>query len=315
MSSRNQPLPQIQAGFAIPILHGASGHFWSNVNPDVLSPPLTQGLYSGKNCLIVKVHNDGSYTGLDFTGSITASGLGGTPGVLTQACCKGEMPPQGNLKLCKVAGLGVTVGTPFHFAVGSTPVTVPAGPAPGGYCVVGPSFPVGTPVTVTESIPTVNAISSIAVNPPGQLVGTPNLITGIVTVNIASGFTEVTYTNRIKSHQKTGFLEICKQSPGKGNFSFTVNPGGLGPFVVPASACSPAIEVPAGTVTITETPAPGTTLISCATIPANRQGSCNLSAQTSTVTVVPGNVSSQTIAVFTNGPIIPASDSHGENPN
>jgi hypothetical protein len=311
----NQPLAQIQAGVATPIFHGAGGDFWSNVNPEVLSPPVTQGLYSGKNCLIVKVHNEGSVTGLDFAGTINALGPGGAPGVITQACCLGKQPPQGNLKICKVAGPGVTPGTPFHFTAGGVTLTVPAGPAPGGSCVVGPSFPVGTTVLVTEAIPAADAVSSITVNPPPQLVGTPNLTTGTVTVKIASGFTEVTYTNWMKSHQKTGYLEICKQSPGKGNFTFTVNPGNLGPFVVPAGACSPAIEVPAGTVTITETPVSGSVLTNCSTIPANRQGTCDPSTLTSTVTVAPGGVSAQTVAIFNNGLAGSSNNTHGENPN
>jgi hypothetical protein len=57
----------------------------------------------------------------------------------------------GLLKVCKVAGPGVTVGTPFTFtasdSTGSSILPqippVPAGPAPGGTCVLGPSLPVG----------------------------------------------------------------------------------------------------------------------------------------------------------------------------
>ena len=311
----DQPLAQIQAGIATPIFHGTGGHFWGTVNPEVLSPPATQGLYFGKNCLIVKVHNDGSYTGLDFAGTINALGPGGAPGVLAQACCRGEQPPQGNLKICKVAGPGVTPGTPFHFTAGGVTLTVPAGPAPGGYCAMGPSFPVGATVTVTEAIPAVDAVSNIAVNPLAQLVGTASLANGTVSVKIASGITEVTYTNRMKTHQKTGYLEICKQSPAKGNFTFTVNPGNLGPFGVPAGACSPPIEVFAGTVTITEAPVSGSVLTGCSTIPANRQGACDPSTQTSTVTVAPGNVSAQTVAIFNNGPTGSSNNTHGENPN
>lgn len=219
----------------------------------------------------------------------------------------------GVVKVCKEAGLGVAVGTPFHFTVGSSTLTVPAGPAPGGYCVVGPSFPVSMVVTVTEVIPAGDFVSAIAVNPPGQLVGTANLATGVVNVKIASGVTEVTYTNR-KKLDLTGFLEICKQGHVKGNFTFHVNPGNLGPFTVPAGACSPPIEVVAGTVTITETPTGGTAMLTCATLPATRQGPCNPGTLTSTVTVVPGNVSSQTVAIITNGPIIPTPSHPGPKP-
>jgi hypothetical protein len=202
---------------------------------------------------------------------------------------------RGLLKVCKVAGPGIAVGTPFTFTAGSNTFTVPAGPAPGGTCAVGPSFPVGSVITVAETIPAGDIVSNITVAPPSQLVGTPNLAYGSVGVTIGSGVTEVTYVNK-----KTGFLEICKEGEVGGNLTFYVNPGGLGPFVVPAGRCSPAILVPAGPIVISEMPTPGTTMVGCSTIPAGQQGPCNLGAQTSTVTISPGDVSAQTIAFVTN---------------
>jgi hypothetical protein len=160
--------------------------------------------------------------------------------------------------------------------------------------VVGPTFPVGANVTVAETVPVGDTVSSITVEPAGQIVGTPNLATGSVNVTIGSGVTEVTYTDN-----RTGFLEICKRGRVKTrSFTFSVN--ALGPFVVPAGSCSPAIEVPAGSVDIHEVPTAGTSMVACATIPASQQGPCNLGTQTSTVTVTPGDVSAQTIAFITN---------------
>jgi hypothetical protein len=214
--------------------------------------------------------------------------------------CDGVPPLNtGILKICKIAGTGITVGTPFTFnAGGSNTLTVPAGPAPGGTCMVGPSFPVGTNVTVTETIPAGDTVSNITVAPPSQLVGTPNLAGGSVNVAIGSGVTEVTFTDN-----RTGFLEICKRGDVTGNFSFTVNPGGLGPFVVPAGACSPAIAVAAGPVTIHELQTNSSAnIVACSTLPAGQQGPCPPGAQTSTVNVVPGDVSTMTIAFITNGP-------------
>jgi hypothetical protein len=198
------------------------------------------------------------------------------------------------LKICKVAGTGVAVGTPFTFTAGSSTLTVPAGPAPGGTCVLGPSFPTGSTITVSETTPVGDTVSSIDVVPAGRLVGAPNLAGGSVNVAVGSGVTEVTFTDK-----KTGYLEICKKGGVTG--TFTVNPGNLGPFVVPAGACSPSIEVLAGSVVIHEMPTPGISMAGCATIPTNRQGPCNLGAQTSTVTVPPGDVSTTTIALITNG--------------
>jgi hypothetical protein len=401
----NATLPQIQNNSVTPILHGGNGHFWSSVQPDILTSPVT-GLKFGTNCLIVRVQNISSgATGLDIAASITASGPGGTDGVLVPACCErtgalcgikwndlnhdgihqstelglpnwtiqlsngqtaltdqfgnycfSKLPPgpytiteqaqagwvqmlpktppsyslavgaatatggldfgnwkgeEGHLKVCKVAGIGVPVGTPISFTAGSSPFTVLAGPAPGGTCVVSPGFfPVGSSVTVTEVIPAGDTVSDITVAPSGRLVGTPNLAGGTVNVTIGSGVTEVTYTDK-----KSGFLEICKNGHVKGSFTFTVNPGHLGPFVVPAGGCSPAIEVPAGQVTITEAPSSGTSMTGCSTIPASQQGPCNPGALTSTVTVAPGDVSTQTIAFITNKLKIPVIDPGTFNPN
>jgi hypothetical protein len=221
---------------------------------------------------------------------------------------KGE---EGHLKVCKAAGIGVPIGTPITFTAGSSPFTVPAGPAPGGTCVVSPGFfPVGSSVTVTETIPAGDTVSDITVAPAGRLVGTPNLAAGTVNVTIGSGVTEVTFTDK-----KSGFLEICKSGHVKGSFTFTVNPGHLGPFVVPAGGCSPAIEVPAGQVTITEAASHGTVMTGCSTIPASQQGPCNPGALTSTVTVPAGDVSTQTIAFITNRFLIPVNDTEADNPN
>ena len=43
----------------------------------------------------------------------------------------------------------------------------------------------------------------------------------------------VTFTDK-----HTGFLEICKKGDVTGSFTFSVSPGALGPFVVPAGASS-----------------------------------------------------------------------------
>jgi hypothetical protein len=212
--------------------------------------------------------------------------------VLNNLDCRNSQT--GILKVCKVAGPGIAIGTPFTFTAGSGTFTVPAGPAPGGTCVVGPSFAVGSNVTVAETMQPGITVSSIVVAPVNRLLGIPNLAGGSVNVSIGSGVTEVTFTDK-----KTGYLEICKKGDVAG--SFTVNPGGLGPFVVPPGACSPAIEVEAGTVAIQELPTAGAGMTGCDAIPANQQVACDPKAQTSTVTVVPGDISTMTIAVITNG--------------
>jgi len=205
----------------------------------------------------------------------------------------------GRLKMCKVAGPGVAVGTLFTFTAAHANVVdvvkVPAGPAPGGTCVIGPNVPLGTNVTVTEDIPAGTVVSGIDVAPPDRLVGTPDPAGGSVKVTVGRGLTEVTFTDK-----RTGFVEICKSDKVTGTFKFIVNPGGLGPFAVPAGACSPAIEVAAGPVMIQELLSGGAVIVGSTTIPSDRQGPWT--AQTSMVTVVPGDVSTTTIATITNAP-------------
>jgi hypothetical protein len=235
--------------------------------------------------------------------------------LLTAGSAFAQTSDQGILKICKVGGLGIPLGTPFTFTTtqgsASSTTTVPAGPAPGGYCMIGPSFSIGSTVTVTETIPAGDLVTNIDVAPPIRMVpGSLNLGTGTVKVQIGAGVTEVTYTN-----QRIGFVEICKRGHATGNFSFVINPGNIGPFVVPAGACSPSIPVPAGTVTIHELPASGFAMTGCSTIPTLQQGPCDPANQNSTVTVSPGDVSAETIVVISNSPKIPIPDDSGTTPN
>jgi hypothetical protein len=206
---------------------------------------------------------------------------------------------QSVLKLCKVAGTGVTVGTPFTFnawsATGGGAFSVPAGPAPGGYCKVVGTFAQGTTVNLWETIPPGFEVSNIQVVPQGNIVVAPVLSQGTVSVTTGSGVTEVTYTDE----NNNGYLEICKAGDVTGDYTFSVNGGP--PITVPAGACSPPIAVIAGSVVIHEQSASGS-MVACSTYPASRQGPCNPGARTSTVTVVPGDISTETIATVTNRP-------------
>jgi len=204
----------------------------------------------------------------------------------------------GYIKVCKVAGEGVTEGTEFTFgdSVGNQ-TTVPAGPAPGGYCfpMLGGGYPDGTQVDITELGPAGYEVVDIVVQPGNRLVGSPDLSGKTVSVIAGSGITEVTFINE----RRFGFLEICKEGNVEGFFEFEISPGNI-PVTVPAGACSPAIEVPAGNITITEVPNPSSVLTGCRTIPAGRQGDCSISGSSSTVEIVAGDISTQTIAFFEN---------------
>ena len=99
----------------------------------------------------------------------------------------------GLLKICQVAGSSVAVGTHFSFTVGTQTATVPAGPAPGGYCVIAGKFKVGDR-TITQRIPGGDRVTSIKTAPASRQVSV-KLAAGRVTVRIGAGVTEVTYTD------------------------------------------------------------------------------------------------------------------------
>ena len=205
------------------------------------------------------------------------------------------------LKICKVAGEGVPTGTPFTFnntspGLPDGSVSVPAGPGPGGWCAVAGTYPEGSDVVVTE-LPSGFTVIGIDIAPPQN--GTADIAAGQATVQVGPGVTEVTFTNELQ----TGYLEVCKTGEVTGTYSFTVD-GVAGSVDVPAGACSPALLVNAGTVTITET-TPGAVMIACSTLPAANQIACDPATLISTVTVAQGDVSTQTIAFIENDVCVP----------
>ena len=99
----------------------------------------------------------------------------------------------GLLKVCKIAGAGVAVGTNFTFVrPGGITFTVPA-----GYCVSQGLFPVGTAISVTELFSATTVNTAISVSPPAQqgVVDLPNR-TAAATIGV--GVTEVNFTNAVR---------------------------------------------------------------------------------------------------------------------
>ena len=216
----------------------------------------------------------------------------------------GTATPQGaTVKICKVAGPNVAVGTPFSFVVdGGTPVAVPAGPAPGGFCALVPGvMPIGEDVTVDEQPVAGTHVTGIVVAPVADLVSA-DVPGAQAVVHTSPGVTEVTFTN---ARGATGWVEICKKldkpSPGAtAPFQFTIPGTSVGILSVPVGACSPAIEVPAGQVTVTELSPTSSALVGCATQNPAQLVACSLTARTATVSVVAGDVSHETILTMTN---------------
>ena len=224
----------------------------------------------------------------------------------------------GQLKVCKVAGLGVTPGTIFTINVNGVSYNVPAG-NDGGLCVLAGQFPINTNVTVQEVIPAGYFVARIEVLPNSRAVS-KNLAIGKAVVKVGTGVTEVIFTNKASgvptptaqvkptrtpgaptpTPATSGRLQICKEADGSGvtgNFTFTFAGKTR---TIPVGTCTSLIVVPVGSLTITEVARAGYTLTDIYTIPADRLISENLAARSATVTIVQGNAATQTIVIFRN---------------
>jgi len=171
------------------------------------------------------------------------------------------------LKVCKIAGAGVAVGTPFTFGVTlanpvsggifppfTIPVTVNAGPAgpQNGYCVIVPTvngsmsllggaFNQGSTVTITERAAPGTVVSDISSTTstlppfvPGARTTTLSGANGIV-----AGVTQVTFINTETPQICTPFTTVSEGD---------LFPGGIVSFGVSSGAGSVTVDhVNAGT--------------------------------------------------------------------
>jgi hypothetical protein len=129
------------------------------------------------------------------TQTATVAVKAGGPAQQTVVIFTNRVPgPTGGIKVCKIAGTGVRAGTRIHFTVNGHAITVPAGRAPGGYCVLAGRFPLGTRVTITEKIPATERVSAITASPANRLIST-NLTTGKAVADVGKGFIDVTFTD------------------------------------------------------------------------------------------------------------------------
>ncbi|MGA2740869.1 MAG: hypothetical protein ABSG65_25955 [Bryobacteraceae bacterium] len=129
-----------------------------------------------------------------------------------------EAPP-GQLKVCKIAGAGVAVDTPFDFTVNfGTGFDVEAGPlVQGGYCAVVPgTFQVGTSETVAEALSGGYAAPAITVNgastPSAGCAPSPDCVAAVM----GPGINEVSFTNSVPGQSQNmapfSSLEIVNYS-------------------------------------------------------------------------------------------------------
>jgi uncharacterized repeat protein (TIGR01451 family) len=216
-------------------------------------------------------------------------------------------PTNGFVQICKVAGAGVAAGTNFAFNVAGTPVTVPAGPAPGGSCGTPVTVPAGT-ATITETILAATLLAGVSTLPSAGLLVSSDLAAGTATVTVlAGGQTIVTFIDAAIP-ATTGFVQVCKVA-GLGvavgtNFTFTVagTPVTVPAGAAPGGSCSAPVTVPTGAAVITETVPAGTALTGVSTLPsAGLLISSNLGAGSASVTVTVGG---QTIVTFINQTVL-----------
>ncbi len=271
---------------------------------------ITETPHIGLQLTSVSVTPDGSLVSSDLAAgdaTVTIAGGGKTAVIFENA--RIAAPLTGFLQICKVAGAGVVSGTNFVFMVAGTPVTVPAGPAPGGACSAAFPEPAG-PVSIAETLLSGTVLTSVSTLPNGLLVAS-NLAAGTATVTVQNGGqTIVTFVDTIPAGPNTGFLQICKVA-GAGiavgtNFTFSVagTPVIVAAGPAPGGSCSPALLEPAGLVSILETLPSGTALAAVTASPGGSLVSSNLAAGSATITV---NGGGQTIATFldTIVPILP----------
>ena len=139
--------------------------------------------------------------------------------------------------------------------------------------------------------------------PPLTRVRAATLFLLLASLLLAAGST---ITRRTSAQTSTGYLEICKEAdpnsptPVTGSFTFMVNGQAVS---VPVGQCSQAIQLPAGTATITETSPANFRVTAITTDIPERRVSFDLENKTTTVQIVAGDVSTQTIVRFRNSAV------------
>lgn len=153
--------------------------------------------------------------------------------------------PQGQLKVCKVAGEGVAPGTSFTFAVRDTAGDAPASVVvPAGQCVLAGQFVDGATVEVTEAVPAGIEVSDRQVTPIQWLQTCAAPQSNRACARIGGGqVTHVTFTDRKPPTGSKANVKICKVAGTAGitgTYSFAVRAlpnGPLQPYTVAVGSC------------------------------------------------------------------------------
>jgi ribosomal protein L2 len=173
----------------------------------------------------------------------------------------------GTLRVCKVAGTGVTPGSMFHFTAGGIDVTdaesydVAAGACQDGQLKEGN-------YTLAESVPAGTAVSAIVCNPVAAC-SNPSLSVGVVTAAVTgAALTTVTFTNR----SIIATLRICKiaGTGQSGVFQFSaggINVNDAASFDVAAGGCQDR-QLQEGSYLVAESVPAGSTVSDISCVPA-----------------------------------------------
>lgn len=195
----------------------------------------------------------------------------------------------GKIKVCKQADASSPglAGNPFTFSInGGAAFSVKAGPPGRPNCsmLYGP-YQAGTNLSVAETGGTANThVSGVTFN------GTAQPASSTANVTLRGGVNILTFTNALDVVQATAQIEICKDGTDpyvQGNYTFTVS-GKSGTFTTSPGYCTAPIDVPAGSVTVTETGGGvyPSTLTNVYTNPAGRVVNTNLTNRSATVNAV-----------------------------
>jgi hypothetical protein len=209
-----------------------------------------------------------------------------------------DYPDRSLLKVCKIAK-DIPIGSVWTFYTEpggqKQSVRVPVGPAPHGYCQVVGEYPTGSTVVLHEYLPKGYTVYSIHSDPAGAALD-QNLREGWIRLKLPRGVTEVYWVQT-----GTGMIEICKIGGRPGTnytFNFTAVTGPMS-VTIPHDSCSPAYEVPAGHLVVTEANAQGQ-MTGGEAWPANRLVSVDPAQGQVIVDIQPGTLNTQTIVTFKN---------------
>jgi hypothetical protein len=112
-----------------------------------------------------------------------------------------EPAPPGALKICKIAGNGVALGSMWSFTVAGVPGTINV---PAGLCALVPgTFPFNSTQTITETPTPGYAVTAIAASPANRLASA-NPAGGTGSVTIGSGVTQILFTNALNTFVGVG---------------------------------------------------------------------------------------------------------------